>query len=250
MPDVWKACGDWARPVEFAADVLRLVESQEQVATQRLVGNLAEQALLEALLERSKPPLPAAARGLHYLLATPFRYPPLRYGSRFGRRHEPALFYASCTEAALLAESAYYRCVFWHGMTTPPADPLRTQHTVFGARIEARCAYRLDAPPFDEHAPILASPNDYAATQALGSALREVAADAVVYPSARDPGRGLNVGLYAPSALALPQPTFQQEWLCETAADHVSFRSRSELRVHTLPLSQFLVDGVLPTPAA
>lgn len=249
MPDLWADCGARARTVEFAADVLRLVESQEQVATQRLVGNLAEQALLEALLERSKPPLPAAAHGLHYLLATPFRYPPLRHGSRFGRRHEPSLCYASCGQPALLAEAAYYRCVFWHGMTTPPAGPLRTQHTVFGARVRTGRAYRLDESPFDEYAPVVTSPVAYAATQALGTALREAGAEAVVYPSARDPGRGLNVGLYAPSAFAQPQPTFQQEWLCETAADRVSFRSRSELVVHTLPLTQFLADGVLPTPA-
>ena len=57
--------------------LLRLVESQEQVATNSLVRTLAEQALLEDLIEASKPPLPATGHGLHYLLATPFRYPPL-----------------------------------------------------------------------------------------------------------------------------------------------------------------------------
>lgn len=57
-----------------------MVESQEQVATLQLVDTLEEQALLEELLESSKPPVPADAEPLHYLLKTPFRYPPLRWG--------------------------------------------------------------------------------------------------------------------------------------------------------------------------
>jgi len=143
MTDVWAACGSRAEPVPYSGEVLRMVESQEQVATQRLVGNLGEQDLLESLLERSKPPRPAATAGLDYLLATPFRYPPLRYGSRFGRRHEPALFYAACARPSLLAEAAYYRFVFWQGMKSPPPRMLRTQHTLFGSRVRARRAYRL-----------------------------------------------------------------------------------------------------------
>lgn len=225
-----------------------MVESQEQVATQRLVGNLAEQALLEDLLERSKPPRRGPA-ALDYLLATPFRYPPLRHGSRFGRRHEPSLFYAACTRAVLLAESAYYRFVFWYGMAVPPPRVLRTQHTVFGVRIRTDRAFRLDAPPFDAHRAILASPTDYEATQALGSALRAEGAEALVYRSARDPGHGLAVALYTPAAFAEPRPSLREEWLCETGADRVNFRSRAEPGVQALPLAQFLVGGRLPTPA-
>jgi hypothetical protein len=250
MSDIWAACGPRAAPVAFAAEVLRMVESQEQVATQRLVGNLAEQDLLESLLEHSKPPRPAATAGLDYLLATPFRYPPLRYGSRFGRRHEPALFYAACAREPLLAEAAYYRFVFRAGMKSPPPRALRTQHTVFGVRVRTGRAYRLEAPPFDEYRVDLASPSDYSATQALGSALRAADAEALVYPSARDPQRGLNAALYTPAAFAEPRPSFREEWFCETAADRVSFRSRVAVGVHTLPLSQFTIDGLLPTPAA
>ena len=249
MNDLWAECGPRAEPVELAGEVLRMVESQEQVATQRLVANLREQDLLESLLERSKPPRPAATHALDYLLATPFRYPPLRYGSRFGRRHEPSLFYAARGRPTLLAEAAYYRFVFWQGMKTPPPRPLRTQHTLFGVRIHARRAYCLHRPPFDAHEPRLASPTDYAETQALGSAIRSAGADAIEYLSARDTGRGLNVALYTPAAFAEPQPNLREEWLCETAATRVSFRARGVLGVHTLPFEQFAVDGVLPMPA-
>jgi hypothetical protein len=73
--------------------LLRIVESQEQIAMLSLVDDLAEQAVLEDLLEQTKPPLPAGAERLHDLLSTPFRYPPLRHSSRFGQRFEPSLFY-------------------------------------------------------------------------------------------------------------------------------------------------------------
>jgi hypothetical protein len=250
MTDLWAACGSRAEPVPFSGEILRMVESQEQVGTQRLVGNLGEQDLLESLLERSKPPRPVSTAGLDYLLATPFRYPPLRYGSRFGRRYEPALFYAACARPPLLAEAAYYRFVFWAGMKTPPPRMLRTQHTVFGARVRARRAYRLDAALFDPYRDELASPSDYSATQALGTALRAAGADGIVYPSVRDPKRGLNVALYTPAAFAEPRPSFREEWFCETSAESVSFRSRGGAGVHTLPRAQFTVDGKLPMPAA
>ena len=82
------------------------MESQEQVATNRLVATLAEQDLLESMLEASKPPLPKGTARLDYLLATPFRYPPLPHGSRFGGRHEPSLFYAGVTAHYLQAVGA------------------------------------------------------------------------------------------------------------------------------------------------
>ena len=105
MTDIWAACSARAVPVKLGGTVYRLVESQEQVATNSLVRTLAEQALLEDLIESSKPALPAPAAGLHYLLATPFRYPPLPYGSRFGSRFEPSLFYGARSASTALAES-------------------------------------------------------------------------------------------------------------------------------------------------
>ena len=47
----------------------RVVEAQHRASTMRLVDTLAEQRALEDLLEAGKPPLPAEAAQLHYLLA-------------------------------------------------------------------------------------------------------------------------------------------------------------------------------------
>ena len=249
MTDIWAACGAVAVPRRLDGEVLRLVESQEQVATNRLVGTLAEQELLESMLEASKPAVPASAAKLDYLLATPFRYPPLRYGSRFGGRHEPSLFYGARTLTTVLAESAYYRFVFREGMSVPPAAPLRTQHTLFGARVRARRAFALHLPPFDAYRGELTSRNHYAATQALGRALRDAGADAVEYVSARDAEAGLNVALYSPKAFAQPRPTFKEEWLCETRAEEVSFFARGDAGLRVFPRFQFTVDSRLPMPA-
>lgn len=76
VPDLWSAC---QAGIEAAIDggcvegeLLRLVESQEQVATTSLVGDLAEQSVLEDLLEATKPPYRSGTVGMHYLLASPF----------------------------------------------------------------------------------------------------------------------------------------------------------------------------------
>jgi hypothetical protein len=46
VSDIWRACAEQAMPIELAGTIHRLVESQEQVATNALVKTLAEQALL------------------------------------------------------------------------------------------------------------------------------------------------------------------------------------------------------------
>ncbi|MDI7027707.1 RES family NAD+ phosphorylase, partial [Pseudomonas aeruginosa] len=104
---------------------------------------------LEELLESSKPPVPADAEPLHYLLKTPFRYPPLRWGSRFGRRHEPSLFYAALKLETAMAESAYYRCVLWSGMAVPPpSGGVLSGHASFEAGGGGGRGNRLQGPPF------------------------------------------------------------------------------------------------------
>lgn len=248
MSEIWRACAGQAPVAALGGTVHRLVESQEQVATNALVRTLAEQALLENLLETSKPPLDSGALHLHYLLATPFRYPPLPWGSRFGSRFEPSLFYAARSVDTVLAESAFYRCVFWSGMASPPPAPLETLHTLFAVDIATTRGLRLHAPPFEEFQRALADPCHYGATQALGSAMREAGIAAFEYVSARDPQRGHNVALFTPRAFARPAPASLDEWLCETQADRVAYYSRHGGGIREFTRETFLVDGVLPAP--
>lgn len=245
----WSAVLDAARPVRLSGTLLRLVESQEQVATNQLVRSLDRQALLEDMLESTKPPLRRGAETLHYLLATPFRYPPLKHGSRFGTRNEPSLFYGSRETRTVLFEAAYYRFVFWFGMARAPAGKLDTQHTLFGAAYRTNRGMQLQAPPFAAHRAELASPADYHASQALGSAMRAAGIEAFEFASARDPEGGVNVALFTPAALAGKEPVSQEAWLCELGGERVRFRAARGRDVHDFPLALFLVDGTLPWPA-
>lgn len=247
--DIWAEIASPDLPGPLAGDLVRLVESQEQVATNHLVGSLEEQVLLEALLEQSKPALPDSCRDLHYLLATPFRYPPLRHGSRFGTRFELSLFYGARNTLTVLAEAAYYRLVFWAGMAVAPARPLVTQHTLFGVAWKVRRGLRLQMPPFDVYRESLAAPASYMATQRLGAAMRNAGVEAFEYTSARDPSAGINVALFAPGAFASSRPAFMQPWLADTDGDGVRFYSVEDRKVHRYSFAQFAVDGVLPVPA-
>ncbi len=247
--DLWALAGARAKEVALGGAILRLVESQAQVATNRLVDTLDEQALLETLLESSKPPLVAGTERLHYLLATPFRYPPLRHGSRFGGRFEPSLFYGARKATTVLAEAAYYRLVFLHGMAQPPATPLRTQHTLFSATIRCSRGLRLQAAPFDAWFDTITDPTDYTATQALGGAMRAAGIAAFEYPSTRDRAHGINLALLTPAALASTRPTQTQPWLAETTPAGVNFYSTEHGEVHRFARADFEIDGRLPAPA-
>src|ERR1700744_450282 len=97
----------------YAGKVWRIVEAQHRISTNRLADNLADQRLLEELAEGVKPSPPPAARGLHYLLSTPFRYGYAK-GSRFRRANaRPGIFYAAETATTAVAESAYWRLLFF-----------------------------------------------------------------------------------------------------------------------------------------
>lgn len=235
----------------MGGELVRVVESQEQVATAALVDNLSEQAMLEELLELSKPPPRTGTEGLHYLLASPFRYPPLRHGSRFGSRLEPSLFYGAKSVATALAESAYYRLVFWNGMKRPPpGGRLLTQHTAFRARFHTDRGLRLQEPPCAAQQHILTDPGEYVATQAFGKRLRNLGTQAIEYTSARDPMKGLNVALFAPQTLTSRRPIRPEPWLCETRAEWVIYSAPHQRGIHRFLATTFQVDGQLPRPSS
>ena len=234
----------------LAGTLRRLVESQEQVATNQLVSSLTRQSQLEEMLEATKPALRPGTEDLHYLLAAPFRYPPLKHGSRFGKRTESSLFYGSWGTRTVLAEAAFYRFVFWHDMETPPPGKLDTQHTLFGAEYRTERGLQLQQPPFAEHEAVLTHPTDYSQTQALGANLRAADVEVFEFLSARDPDRGINVALLSPVAFANPQPIFQEAWLCELTSEHVLFKAAHGNAVHDFSIEAFQVNDRLPRPSA
>ncbi len=247
---IWQACSGPAHIRSISGKLQRLVESQEQIATLGYVDTLDEQALLEQMLDEAKPVSQPDCEALHYLLKTPFRYPPLKWGSRFGGVHERSLFYGGLTLGAVLAESAFYRFVFWHSMNGAPVkDRIRSEHTLFSVRYQTDKGIQLQAPPFDQYLKELAHPVDYRASQAMGTAMRAAGVLAFEYCSARDPEHGLCAALFSPDVFRQKKPQESSQWFCEVSADRVSFTQLRSGDIKTYALAHFLVDGALPRPA-
>lgn len=163
---------------------LRYVEKQSRIATSELVDNQAEQERLEELLEASKPPVPPKAQGLDWLLRSAFRYPPLRYGSRFGSATERGILYLSETRRALEAELAFYAFKFFEGMSEPPPHPLRRELTVITLRVRTQAGFDLGRLEDPALRPLVDS-ESWQASQRFGHGAREAGAAVIRYPSAR-----------------------------------------------------------------
>jgi len=247
---IWQACNGNNHITCISGTLYRLVESQEQVATMGYVDTLAEQALLEEMLEQTKPNYPSDIDAYHYLLTTPFRYPPLEYGSRFGRTSEPSLFYAGCDQSVTLAESAFYRFVFFDSIEgATETDKMRSEHTMFSIDYQTDLGVRLQHPPFNQFQAELSHLTDYSQTQQLGSDMREAGVLGFEYDSARDANNGICVALYNTSPFLGESPTNNEQWLCETSMSKVLFKATDESTIYQFPIDNFLVNDALPIPA-
>lgn len=246
---LWEASGAAQHIAPLHTRAFRVVESQETVATMTLVDNRDEQALLEELLETSKPPLPPDLRGLHYLLAAPFRYPPLKYGSRFGARHERSLFYGSANLATAFAECAYYRLVFLSGPREPFRDDLITFHTAFSVAVRSERGLDLCRPAFTAITPALRSASDYQSAQQFGSAMRAAGVEAFCYYSARAEGEtAINIGVFSPAALH-NQIDNSAAWICISNRQQIRWVDPLHRSAMAFPREQFEIEGRLPQPA-
>lgn len=246
--DIWTRCAGDSETRPMRRKPWRVVESQHHVSTRRLVDTLAEQALLEELIDGAKPPDPARGT-LHYLLSTPFRYPPLPWGSRFGRQHERGIWYGAEALSTAMAEVAYYRFAFIEGTSAPPRR-LSVQLTAFRAIVRAKKGVDLAAPPFDAYKARIASRTSYAATQPLGTAMRAAGVEVCRYPSARDPRGGTNIAVLAPAAFCPTLPFDARHWSCSVERGIAEIVRRDSIHAEVLvfPRSSFLVGGNLPLP--
>lgn len=212
----------------------RFVEAQHRVSTMKLAGSLADQALLEEVLERSKPIVPAPCRRLHYLLSTPFRYgAPYPEGSRFRRAgHTPGVFYASRTLDTALAETAFHRLRFFaESPETPwPANP--DECTVFAVEVKTQAGLDLADEPFASERARWTHATDYGPCQELADTARSAAIEIIRYPSARDPNGGTNVAVLTCAAFSAREPASMATWRLHLSATGVR------------AVSQFSGDGV------
>lgn len=251
-PSIWTRCAARCKPRTLRLAAFRVVESQHVVSTRKLVDSGDEQALLEELVDRVKPPLPAdpEMRGLHYLLSTPFRHPPLRYGSRFGTRAERGIWYGSRELPTCFSEVAYYRLLFLEG-TAADLGTLVVELTAFRVPIRSPKSVDLTRAPFSAYAGEISDKVSYRASQILGAEMRAAGIRGFLYASARTAGEGINVGLFGPE-FETSRPTRYEAWTCASSRDAVEMTQKSLGSKHArfaFPRSQFLVDGKLPSPA-
>lgn len=140
----------------------------------KLVDTLDEQALLEDEIEATKPPLPPDCARLDYLLATPFRYGRYPGNSRFRREgYSPGVFYASEVVETAVAETAFYRLLFFSESPGTPWPRNALEFTAFESRYATKRGIDLLAQPFARHAEHWTHLTDYTACLALADAAHQ-----------------------------------------------------------------------------
>lgn len=193
----------------------RVVESQNRVSTMKLVDTLEEQALLEELLEPTKPPVPEECRHLDFLLFTPFRYgAPYPNGSRFrAAGFTPGVFYGSESPETAVAEATFHRLLFFADAPGVPWPRNAGEYTVFSVPFRVDAALDLTVQKLVRDASVWTHPTDYAPCQALAARAREANIDAIRYASARvRTPSAANLALLTCRAFSARRPATRQTW--------------------------------------
>ncbi len=203
------------------ASLYRVVETQYAAATMRLVDSAEAQAVLEDALETSKPPVPPACRGLHYLLSTPFRYPPNPWPSRFRGPTDPGVFYAAEAQRTALAEVAHWRLkLLLDAIEVTALEP--AAQTMFAVNVEATIV-DVAALPVTRQSSIL-DPRDYAAAQVWAREVRASGSQGIRYPSVRDRPAGICWAVFDPAAFR-SKPRLAGNWLLRVTRQGVHCRT-------------------------
>lgn len=192
----------------------RLVEAQHRVSTLKLTDTLAEQDLLEDLIEVTKPVIPPECRHLDFLLATPFRYGAVYpNGSRFRRAgRTPGVYYAAENPVTAVAEISFYRLLFFAESPGTPWPSDAAEYTAFSAAVTTSRLLDLTREPLLQDRILWTDLADYGPCQAFADAARVADADVIRYASVRDPDRGSNLAILMCRAFSKPAPVERQTW--------------------------------------
>ncbi len=253
---IWTRCAGLSNARNTSTEVWRVVEDQFQNSTLKLVDSAHEQSILEDLIDEvGKPPKPTSAEfdGLHFLLSTPFRYPPFHRGSRFASRRERALWYGAVNTTTALIEKAYYRFVFLLG-TEADLGTVEQAWSAFTVTVKSARSIDLTAPPFSVYEQEISSPSSYAIAQQLGREMREAEVELCKFTSARDKEKGANVALFVPAfASRNVDETAHQGWMSRANRELVQIFRKNFTRpantVREYRRQYFEVDGAFPIPA-
>jgi hypothetical protein len=206
----------------------RGVEAQHVVSTMRLVDTSEEQALLEELLEGSKPPMPMASQPKHYLLGTPFRYRPA-HRSRFRPANAQGQWYGARSVYAACAEVAYWRYRFILDSAGMHDQVLLTEHSFFQAVLEGS-SIDLMEPPWVQAREAWTHGSDYGANHAVAAEAQRRAVQWLSYESVRAPGERCAVAFDVDCLREPPQglDSTIQRWSCKATRSSVMFAREKE----------------------
>lgn len=210
---IWTASELSSRAIRLSGSFWRVVEAQHYVSTMKLTDTLEEQAILEELIEETKPSVPPDCVGLHFLLMTPFRYSRRNpWGSRFRKPNADAgVFYAAEHPETAMAETVFHRLSFFADSPQTPWPQNASEYTAFSVDVQSERALDLIVLSAGWVRDIL-DPVDYEAGQALSEKAREGRIELIRYPSVRDPDHRANLAVLTPAAFAKPEPTGRQTW--------------------------------------
>lgn len=219
---IWRLCEGENQTHKIEVAPWRVVEAQHISSSRDLVDTREEHDLLEELLEEVKPPI---ANQKHYLIFTPFRYPPLKYGSRFGRDYEKSLWYGSIELETAFAEVAYYRLKFFDD-TSAALEYIEIPVTAFKAFIKTSKGIDLTSAPFNAYKDKISNKEDYKFSQTLGTDMRDAGIDAFLFDSARTKEFGKNIAAYTPDVFIKKNNQYianMQNWRCLANKNLVEF---------------------------
>ncbi|MCI2393743.1 RES family NAD+ phosphorylase [Aliiroseovarius sediminis] len=220
LPHIWTpdALRSEHRAIDCAA--WRLVEAQHVVATLGLVDTLDEQALLEDILEDTKPPMPDDCRGLDYLLYTPFRYRPYPHGSRFRRAGwTPGVWYGAEHPETAVAEMVFYRFLFYAESPATVFPDAPADYTAFSVDVETERGLDLTTGRLAGSSADWMQLIDYAACQTLADTARETGVELIRFTSVRDSDARANLAVLTCSAFKDRAPQQRQSWHIRISAN-------------------------------
>ena len=224
----------------YRSKLFRIVEAQHRISTDRLVDDLAEQDVLERLIEEAKPTMPPEARGLHHLLGTPFRYGYVK-PTRFRRAHErPGIFYGSEAQRTAVAETAYWRLRFFAAAPGAKLPETTLEHWAFCVPVAVERALDLTEEPLTAGRAAWTDPADYSRCQQLAQQARKIGTQLIRYQSVRDPPDGRNAALFDPTAFQKPVPASSGTWHFRFR-DHklTAFAAQPSAERHDFSFEQF-----------
>lgn len=201
-------------------DGYRIVENQEYNSTYSLVDDRAEHELLEEMIEEGKPPKPIDCSVDDYLLFTPFRYPPLKDATRFGKVTERSPFYGSERLDAAFAEKAY-RIEKFDSDTEASFPNRNLSFTSFKFAANANTCLNVLQVPFDKYKDLIHDPISCDSSQALGTEMRQCEIQACLFESVRCSDTR-NIAIFDPSIFTKKSHD-KKQWSCLIGDTEITF---------------------------